>query len=393
MCDDTLRVLIDARPLATDHRQRGIGAYVSGLVSQIEKMRSADELDGIQVAYLWPASESRLLARAPWSGSDAPLGARLVSSLEEGEWHVYHATTIEGVTLSPRFRTVATLHDLIPLRQADWAKRARHPSAHLTYLRQLRLLARASHIISVSHATKRDAYDLLHVSTERVSVIPPVLDTARAYRPTDEQRADARQALGLEEPYFLAVGSSDRHKNLARVLQAFAAFRDTSHGSIGAFEGYRLYLVGAWMGREERRIHGLIDRLGLGGVARHLPWVPMRHMSSLYAGATAFVFPSLIEGFGLPALEAMTCGAPVITSNCSSLPEVTGDAALYVTPENVSEIAAALQQVANSLELRASLVAKGFERCREFGEERVARDTFAVYRRVANAGSVATMQS
>ena len=120
MRDDALRILIDARPLATDHRQRGIGAYVFGPLSQIEKMRSADELDGIEVAYLWPASESRLLGRAPWPGSDAPLEPRLVSSLEEGEWDVYHATTVEGVTLSSRFRTVATLYDLIPLRQADW---------------------------------------------------------------------------------------------------------------------------------------------------------------------------------------------------------------------------------------------------------------------------------
>ena len=223
-------------------------------------------------------------------------------------------------------------------------------------------------------------------------MISPVGHRARIHT---DQRAESWSAAGvrLDEPYFLAVASSDRHKNLARVLQAFAAFRDASHGSIGASEGYRLYLVGAWMGREERRIHGLIDPLGLDGVARHLPWVPVQHMSSLYAGATALVFPSLIEGFGLPALEAMTCGAPVITSNCSSLPEVAGDAALYVTPENVSEIAAALQQVASSPELRASLVAKGFERCREFGRRAGGARQFAVYRGVANAGPVATMQS
>jgi glycosyltransferase involved in cell wall biosynthesis len=393
MGDDMLRILIDARPLATDHRQRGIGAYVSGLISQIEKMRSVAELDGIHVAYLWPPNESPLLARVSLPGSDAPLEPRLVPSLEEGDWHVYHATTVEGVTLSPRFRTVATLYDLIPLRQVDWAKRARHPSAHLAYLRQLRLLTRASHIISVSHATKRDACDLLHISTDRVSVIPPVQDTARVYIPTSEQRAGVRRTLGLEEPYFLAVASSDRHKNLARVLQAFAAFRDTSDGSSSASGGYQLYLVGAWMGREGRRIRGLIDELGLGGVARHLPWIPAQYMSSLYASATALVFPSLIEGFGLPILEAMTCGAPVITSNRSSLPEVAGDAALYVTPENVSEIAAAMQQLASSPMLRASLVAKGFARSREFGEERAARDMIAVYRRVANADSVAARQS
>jgi glycosyltransferase involved in cell wall biosynthesis len=379
---DPLRILIDARPLATDHRQRGIGTYVSGLILQVEKLRRADQLDGIKVGYLWPTTASQFLTGAPWRGADAPQDPPLVASPRAGDWHIYHATTIEGIALTPAFRTIVTLHDLIPLRQADWLRRARHLATYLSYVKQLRLLARASHIIAVSQATRRDAGELLDIPSELMTVIPPGLDTARGYIPTDEQRTDTQTTLGLEEPYFLAIASSDRNKNLARVLEAFAAFRDESDAGVAAPRGYRLYLVGSWMGREAQRIQRLIAQLRLRDVTQHFPWVPIEHMASLYAGATALIFPSLMEGFGYPALEAMACGTPVITSNRSSLPEVTGDAALYVTPENIREIVAAMRRLAATPELRATVVAKGYERSREFGLERMTRETIAVYRRV-----------
>jgi glycosyltransferase involved in cell wall biosynthesis len=358
---------VDARALSTGHAQRGIGTYVATLMSSLDALvpvasavspASGEPADGILLRYLTTDGDLSVLRGAPWD--------------------VYHATTLEGIILSPSYRTVATLYDLIPLRMPNRARQARHPAAALTYRRQLHLLRRVDHIIAISEATKRDAVALLGIPPERISVVYPALDPARAYLPTPEQVAAARRDLGLRTPYFLAVASSEPHKNLARVIEAFARFSAPSHRA-----GYQLYLVGTWMGREARRLSRLIERLGLREIVRRLPWVPAEHMAALYHGATALVFPSLLEGFGLPVAEAMACGTAVITSNRSSLPEVAGDAALAVDPEDVGAIAAALAIIADDPARRAELIARGRERIRQFRPERAARETVAVYRRVA----------
>jgi glycosyltransferase involved in cell wall biosynthesis len=367
--DAAIRVCVDARALSTGHAQRGIGTYVATLMASLDALvpvasaaspANGEPVDGIQLRYLTADGDVSVLRQSPWD--------------------VYHATTLEGIILSPSYRTVATLHDLIPLRLPDWARRARHPVAALAYQRQLRLLRRVDHIIAVSAATKRDAVALLGIASERISVVLPALDPARAYVPTADQLAAARRDLGLQIPYFLAVASSEPHKNLARVIEAFARFSAES----GHRAGYRLYLVGTWMGREERRLGRLIERLGLREAVRRLPWVPAEQMAALYHGATALVFPSLLEGFGLPVVEAMACETAVITSNRSSLPEVAGDAALAVDPEDVEGIAAALARVADDPDLRADLIARGRERSQQFRPERAAREMVAVYRRVAS---------
>jgi len=409
--DHIIHVCIDTRPLYSDHRQRGIGTYVSVLVTQLEQFQHCyDALGRVRISYLAPAHGSggmpANIARQPAAARDAGgiavatatlprrgmglsngcNGRHPVTWLGEADcktdYDIYHATTLEGITFSATYKTVATLYDLIPLHMADWRVWARHPAEQLAYLRQLRLLTRVDHVIAISEATKRDACRLLGIPAERVSVILPALDPARAYVPSAEQMDAMRSALGVRGPYFLAVASSDRHKNLAHVVEAFAAF----HADTSVAAGYRLYLVGTWIGREARRILALIRRWGLGDVTQRLPWVPLEHMASLYHGATALVFPSLIEGFGLPVLEAMACGTAVITSNRSSLPEVAGEAALYVAPEQVAEIAAAMRAVATRPELRAELVSRGLARAQQFSPERAARQTIAVYRSLGEGG-------
>jgi glycosyltransferase involved in cell wall biosynthesis len=172
------------------------------------------------------------------------------------------------------------------------------------------------------------------------------------------------------------VASSDPHKNVERLLDAFARFRQR-HPSGAA---YRLYVMGAWMGRREQRLHARITRLGLESAVRHLTGVPTRHVAALYSGAQALVFPSLMEGFGLPVLEAMASGTPVIAANGSSLPEITGDAALLVDPYDVEALTEAIWRLAEDAGLRAALIARGQARSRQFSWERLARETVAIYR-------------
>src|SRR5689334_9535554 len=188
-----LRVCVDARPLGTGHARRGIGTYVAGLLAHLPPEAAAAQ--DIRLSCLWPA------------GAALPEGiggaAHRVATSAEARCAVYHATTLEGLEPSPRYATVATLYDLIPLRMPRWERRLRDPLAHLSYLRRLRALARAEAIIAISEATKRDGVALLGLPPERIAIVPLAVDPARAYVPSAHQMAVAQEALGLEAPYFL----------------------------------------------------------------------------------------------------------------------------------------------------------------------------------------------
>ncbi|HID89588.1 MAG TPA: glycosyltransferase family 1 protein, partial [Anaerolineae bacterium] len=189
-----------------------------------------------------------------------------------------------------------------------------------------------------------------------------------------------RRKYGLPERYILYLGSNKPHKNLVRLVEAWALVtkrgtRDTEHGSRTT-----LVIAGAWDPRyPESRERA--ESLGLGNI-RWLGPVPESDLPALYTGATVFVFPSLYEGFGLPVLEAMACGAPVICSNVSSLPEVAGDAAVTFTPTDPGAIADALDRVLNDAGLCADLRDRGLRRARLFSWDQSARRTLALYREV-----------
>jgi glycosyltransferase involved in cell wall biosynthesis len=179
---------------------------------------------------------------------------------------------------------------------------------------------------------------------------------------------------GVEPPYILYVGALESRKNLPRLLEAYARLRAWS-------PQWRLVIVGArkW---KFSPIFDTVQRLALEGHVTFTGYVADEHLPALFTGADLFAFPSLYEGFGLPVLEAMACGAPVVTSNTSSLPEVAGDAALLVDPYDVEQIAQAMWLVLSQPALAAQLRAKGLARAAQFTWERTARETIAVYERV-----------
>ena len=269
--------------------------------------------------------------------------------------------------------SVVTVHDLFPLTSTEYST----PSFQKRFTEILQdAVARADRIITVSNATREQLLRHTNASDGRIRVIhhgvdpiPPASTRTSTPASTEEQQAFRRKVLGFaeDEKFFLNVGVIQTRKNIANIVLAAARL-----------PGCRLVLVGG-DGYGADAIHSLIEREGMSGRVVRLGHASAETLRLLYSAATALVFPSLEEGFGMPILEAMSCGLPVITSNCSAMPEVAGDAAALVDPRNVSEISEAMRRVAEDEALVTDLRRRGRERAASFSWARCARETWQVY--------------
>jgi glycosyltransferase involved in cell wall biosynthesis len=272
------------------------------------------------------------------------------------------------------FKSIITVHDLGFLLYPHFLTQ---DSAR--YYGQIDQAVKSTdHIIAVSESTKQDTIRLLGVPESKVSVIYEAANPL--YRPLDrgEAREWAQRAYGLQE-YFLFVSTIEPRKNLPTLLHAFRDLLDQ----------YKVKPMLAIVGRKgwlSDGIETLVDELQLRDAVQFLGRVPSKDLWYLYNGAYALVHPSFYEGFGLPPLEAMRCGTPVVCSNVSALPEVVGDAALLVPPEEVSEWTVAMWRVLHENDLRAELRTKGYERAKCFSLEKLSRKTLDVYKRVIFEG-------
>jgi len=259
-------------------------------------------------------------------------------------------------------RSVVTIHDLgyLAFPEAHTARR------RLELDLSTRWCLRAAHrVIAISQATKNDL--VRHYGADPARIVVVHLGRSNLFRPPDDpgQIAAIRARYALEAPYFLYIGTIQPRKNLTRLIEAFA--RAGADDALLVIAGRRGWLSEPIVRR--------VAELGLTNRVRFPGYVPDADLPALLSGALAFVFPSLHEGFGMPVLEAMACGAPVLTSTTSALPEVAGDAALLVDPCDTDAIAAALKRLAADAPLRASLRARGWERAANFTWERCARET------------------
>jgi glycosyltransferase involved in cell wall biosynthesis len=233
-----------------------------------------------------------------------------------------------------------------------------------------RVVRHAAAIIADSSATRTDIIARLKVDPSRIHVIPLGVSAHFSARDTGEARRRIGEALSIDAPYILALGTLEPRKNLTTVLNAYARL-----GSDAPI----LVLAGA-RGWKDSPVFEQVKRAGLSARVVFSGFVSDGLLPDLYAGARAFVYPSLYEGFGLPVLEAMACGVPVITSKTSSLPEVAGDAALLIDPTDVDELADAMQRVLSDASLSDELRKRGLRRASHFTWERTARETLDVYR-------------
>jgi glycosyltransferase involved in cell wall biosynthesis len=334
-------------------RPTGLGTYALNLLGHLPREELAvltpRPLAGIHCLSVPKALSSERgrrghLARLWWRQTRLPmLYRRLQAQLL--------FSPVPEAPLNGGCRYVVTVHDLIPLRFPG-----RFPALLTSYFRHFvpHVLARAEHILCDSQATAADIVQFYGIAEQKITPVALAHDADHFY-PRHLPKKN----------YFLYVGRQDTYKNLSRMIAAFAVLP----------EEYEFWLAGPADARQAPLLHAQVDALQLGGRVRFLDYVPYARLPELFEQAVALMFPTLWEGFGLPVLEAMACGTPVITSRLSSLPEVAGDAALLVDPYCIGEIAEAMRAVALDTELCARLSAEGLKRAGQFSWQRTGEQT------------------
>jgi alpha-1,3-rhamnosyl/mannosyltransferase len=265
--------------------------------------------------------------------------------------------------------TVVTVHDLSHIHYA-----ACHPKARVMALERLlpRALNRASAVIAVSQCMADEICQQYGLPPDRVHVVHHGVDPMFCLQ-SPAAIAPVLASYGLRAgEYLLSIATLEPRKNLQRLIDAYMAL------PVRRRQRLPLVLAGA-PGWRNRALRERIDRLVCAGELRYLGYIPGEHRPALYAGARAFAYPALYEGFGLPPLEAMACGTPVLTSDCSAMPEVAGEAALTVNPRDVEAIREALQRLCEDDILRQQLGTAGHARAAGFTWARCAKRTAAVY--------------
>lgn len=256
-------------------------------------------------------------------------------------------------------------------------------------------LAKAARVIAVSSATRRDVETLIRIPPSRIRTIHNAPDpafrepaspaiaclgeTTFEYPPEMQRTLDRYQ---IHYPFLLYAGRTNPQKNIPRLVEAFAVLRGEM-ASHPIYRDLRLIVIGDEISKYPSLRHAVIQSR-VENAVRFLGFVPIETLRIFYQVASAFVFPSLYEGFGLPPLEAMACGTPVVASNVSSLPEVVGDAALVVNPEKVFDIARGIREVLLDRELRGTLIARGFEQVKRFSWESAAAQVLTCYEEIAS---------
>jgi glycosyltransferase involved in cell wall biosynthesis len=266
-------------------------------------------------------------------------------------------------------RTVVTFHDLSYFLFPESFNRSNR-----TYLQTFSRLSarRADRLIAVSEATRQDLVRLLGVDAGRVDVVPNGVD--ERFRPVEDiaELTGFRERRGLPERFILSLCTLEPRKNLPTLIRAYALARD--HGATEP-----LVLAGG-VGWGDLAIRALVDELDLASHVLLPGFIPQDEQALWYNAATLFAYPSRYEGFGLPVVEAMACGTPVLTSNRSALPEVVGDAGVTVDPDRPGELADAMVQLLRDGDWRAELRRRGLERAGQFSWDHAAQRTVEAYR-------------
>ena len=373
-----LRIAIDAHSVGTK-----LGGNESYAVNLIETLAQIDSVNDYTIYVTTAEARDRFHRR--WSNfkvrSTLPhtpfirIPLTLSAELRKNPVDVLHVQfTAPPFCPCP---VVVSIHDLSFEHLPQTFNRRSRAQLRLTVRHSAR---RAARILTLSEHTRQDIMDTYGIDAERIRAIPlaapahfgPIADKSELQR--------VRHIYGIYGDYILSVGSIQPRKNLARLVKAYALLR----GNSSADKLPKLVLAGkcAWLYDETLRA---LDETGVKESVILTGYVPEMDLPALYSGALCFVYPSYFEGFGLPPLEAMKCGAPVIVGNRTSLPEVVGDAALAVDPLDVNALAGAIKRLMNDSALRKELSCKGQERAGSFNWRETALKTLEVYEEVGQS--------
>jgi glycosyltransferase involved in cell wall biosynthesis len=377
-----MHIAIDAAPLG-EQRKTGVAQYTSHILKELSILDPVNEyaLFGIPCKGKVIDFESR-------NFKAKGLPCRSILSLHWYIWTFWYYTGFSCQlkadnpdlfistypSMPPYFNCpgIVFIYDLTPLsikygHRADFKLRFR--------LQVTNAVKRASHIVTISQSTKNEIVKYFGINPQKIDIIFPGFDS-EVFKPGQDVNhiEQVKRAFGIDGSYILYIGTLEPKKNVIRLVDAFCQLKKQK----GISE--KLVLAGK-RGWNEVEIFDQIMRSGMENEVIYTGYVPDAEVPFLMSGAEVFVFPSLHEGFGIPPLEAMACGIPVIVSNTSSLPEVVGDAGMLVDPCSVDSISEAMYRVIVDVGLREEMRRKGLERCQLFSWERSAQDLLNVINR------------
>lgn len=378
-----MRIGIDYTPAVM--QGAGIGRYTRGLVGALLEL---DTQNQYRLIYSYPGDtrpEPFFPKLHHVSERPLPIKERMLTIL----WHRFRlplpVELFSGpldVFYAPNFvipparhaKSVLTVHDLSYLLVPEC-----HTPELRAYLEKTvpRSLDRASIILADSYTTKNDLIVLLDVPAEKIEVV--YSGVSAAYTPVDDpaRRQQVRERYGLDRPFILMLGTVEPRKNIVRLIRAYDQLRrEAGIPHILVIAGKR-----GWVSDE---IYATPGKLGISDDVKFLDYVAEPDLPALYSAADLFAYPSLYEGFGLPPLEAMACGTPVVCSNTTSLPEVIGDAALTVDPHNTGAIAEAMHRVLSEYDLREQMIARGLQQASQFTWHAAASRLPEIFQRAVN---------
>lgn len=386
-----MRIAINAQLLSysNTYRNGGISRYIGRLLTALARQpgeheytvfvngqetvdrltQERDTAAPAQIEYVpvnWP--EHRPLSRVMWEQRHLP------TLLRERRIQVFHSPANVLPEMLPReCAGVVTLHDLAFLRYPEVLTRTKRLYHRIFTMRSLR---RAALIISVSNSTKKDAIELAGIAPEQIQTVYPCIDERFSNVITNEAKQAFRQKYGLSGGYLLYLGTLEPRKNITTLLEAYRELREVYHRE------EKLALVGGkgWLYDE---IFAKAQSLGLGSEVLFPGYVSNEEQLLWYHGASAFAYPSLYEGFGLPVAESLACGVPVVTSNVSSLPESGNGLALTVDPLDSHAMAAALQQALTDETLRQRCAELAPSVSQQFSAQTMVQQTIALYEQAA----------
>lgn len=373
-----MKVAIDSRSM-TLHAGSGIGTYTKNLVLNLINIDSSDNLNLICTGKIPEDLNKNNVNIFLSSGRHGEFYEKfyIPNLLAKNDINLYHIPQNGiGFPFNTPLKTIVTIHDLIPYILPETVGKGYLKR----FLRDMpNIVSEAAAIITVSEYSKKDILRFFpEFPEEKIFVTPLAADNN--FKPIEKKicKKYIENTYGITDPYILYLGGFSKRKNVKELIISFEKVKNSLN------KKHKLLIAGS-LRDEGKELKALVDSKGLSDSIIFTGFIEDSKLPILYSGAEAFIYPSIYEGFGLPPLEAMSCKTPVITSNLTSIPEVTDNAALLINPYNIDELSSAIVTLLNNESLKENLIKIGYERSKKFSWTTVAKETISVYEQISNS--------